>query len=165
LFLHHGHEPLLAVPTYFHLWLLAHHIIGLGREAHARAYADPLSAAEHIPNLTPQTGLYGLTLFRYDAVRFEAQKLRLIEAFTYPHDPVAKRVNAQRMHERRYQDMPRGERFVFRVAMRVSGYFHILPVLRDAFRGERFEARHPERYPSFSEDESGVVRMDDAATR
>jgi hypothetical protein len=46
--------------------------------------------------------------------------------------------------------------------MRVSGYFHILPELRDAFRGERFEAQHPERYPVFSEDESGVVRVDDA---
>jgi hypothetical protein len=46
--------------------------------------------------------------------------------------------------------------------MRVSGYFHILPELRDAFRGERFEAQHPERYLVFSEDESGVVRVDDA---
>jgi hypothetical protein len=162
LFLHRGHKPLLEVPTYFHLWLLAHHIIGLGREAYARAYADPLSAAEHVPKLTPQTGLYGLALFRYDAFRFEAQKLRLIEAFTYPHDAAAKRVNAERMRERRFQDLPSGERFAFRIAMRVSGYFHILPELRDAFRGERFEAQHPERYPVFSEDESGVVRVDDA---
>lgn len=161
-FLHRGHAPLLAVPTYFHLWLLAHHIIGLGREAYARAYADPLSTAEHVPALTPQTGLYGVALFRYDAFRFEAQKLRLIEAFTHPHELAAKRVNARRMREQDSQDLPAGERFTFRVAMRVSGYFHVLPVLRDAFRGERFEAQHPERYPSFSEDEFGVVRVNDA---
>jgi hypothetical protein len=36
-----------------------------------------------------------------DAFRFEAQKLRLIEAFTYPHDAAAKGVNAERMREPR----------------------------------------------------------------
>lgn len=74
------------MPTYFHLWLLAHHIIGCGAEAYCRVFAEPLRAQEYIPELTPETGLYALGLFRYDAFRFEAQKLRLIEAFTYPHD-------------------------------------------------------------------------------
>jgi hypothetical protein len=161
-YLHRGHEPLLPVPTYFHLWLLAHHIIGLGREAYARAYADPSSAAEHIQSVTAQTGLYGLALFRHDALRFEAQKLRLIEAFTHPHDPVAKRAQAERTRERRFDGLSAGERLALRVAFRVSGYFHILPELRDAFRGERFEAQHPERYPCFIEDESGVIRVTDA---
>jgi Lipase maturation factor len=163
LFLHRGHAPLLNVPTYFHLWLLAHHIIGCGPEAYQRAYADPASAAEHIPQLTPQTGLYGMALFRHDALRFEAQKLRLIESFTYPHDQAAKRAQAERVRARRFDDLPAGERFAFNVAFRVSGYFHVLSALRDAFQGVRFEAEHPEQYPRFSEAASGEIRLEDAA--
>lgn len=163
LYLHRGHAPLLNVPTYFHLWLLAHHIIGCGPEAYRRAYTQPASAAEHISALTPQTGLYGLALFRHDALRFEAQKLRLIEAFTYPHNPAAKRAQAERVRARSFDDLPAGERFAFSVAFRVSGYFHVLSAIRDAFRGERFEGEQPERYPSFIEDESGEIRVEDTA--
>jgi hypothetical protein len=162
LYLHRGHAPLLNVPTYFHLWLLAHHIIGRGPVAYRKAFDDPASAAEHIESLTPQTGLYGLALFRYDALRFEAQKLRLIEAFTYPHDPADKRAQAERVRQGRFDDLPAGERFAFRVAFRVSGYFHVLSAIRDSFQGERFEAEHPEQYPRFIEDESGLIRVDDA---
>jgi hypothetical protein len=160
LFLHHGHAPRLNVPTYFHLWLLAHHIIGSGPEAYRRAFADPESAAEFIASLTPQNGLYGFALFRHDALRFEAQKLRLIEAFTYPHDPGEKRAQAERLQQKRFDDLPGGERFAFRVAFRVSGYFHVLSAIRDSFRGARFEANHPEQYPCFTEDGSGVIRVD-----
>ncbi len=162
LFLHRGHAPLLNVPTYFHLWLLAHHIIGCGPEAYQRAFEDPASAAEHIPDLTPETGLYGLALFRHDALRFEAQKLRLIEAFTHPHDPAAKVALAARLRERNFDGLPAGERFALGVAFRVSGYFHVLSALRAAFKGARFEAEHLERYPRFNEDASGEIGVEDA---
>ena len=158
LFLHRGHAPRLGVPTYFHLWLLAHHIIGCGRDAYERVFAQPESAADYIPRLTPQTGLYGVALFRFDALRFEAQKLRLVEAFTHPHDPAAKRRLSERLRARDFDDLPAAERFAFRTAFRVSGYFHVLPAIRDAFLGPRFEPEHPERYPRFSEDASGELR-------
>jgi hypothetical protein len=163
LFLHRGHAPLLNVPTYFHLWMLAHHIIGLGLEAYRRAFDDPASAAEHVSALSAQTGLYGFALFRHDALRFEAQKLRLIESFTHPHDPAEKRAVAERLRARCFDDLSPGERFALRVAFRVSGYFHVLPEIRAAFRGERFEADQPEQYPSFIEADSGVIKVYDAA--
>jgi hypothetical protein len=160
LYLHRGQRPLLPVPTYFHLWLLAHHIIGAGPVAYGRVFADPLSAADYIPELTAQTGLFALGLFRFDALRFEAQKLRLIEAFTHPHDPMAKQALADRLRRRDFEGMPPGERFALRVALRVSGYFHVLPALRESFQGPRFEPEHPERYPRFIEDEAGEIRLD-----
>jgi hypothetical protein len=161
LYLYRGHSPLLSVPTYFHLWMLAHHVIGCGPEAYHQDFEEPLRAREHVRNLTPETGLYALGLFRYDAFRFEAQKLRLIQAFTYPHDRESKLSLARRLRTRDFAALPAAERFAFRVAFRVSGYFHVLSALRDAFRGPRFEGEHPERYPSFVEDESGEIRSRD----
>ncbi len=161
-FLHRGHTPSIDVPTYFHLWLLAHHIIGCGREAYERVFAHPESAAEHVPQLSAQTGLYGLALFRSDALRFEAQKLRLIEAFTHPHAPEAKARLAERLRARDFEGLPAGERFAFRAAFRISGYFHVLPAIREAFSGSRFEPEHPELYPRFNEDANGELRRMDA---
>jgi hypothetical protein len=163
LFLHRGHSPLLDVPTYFHLWLLAHHIIGCGAEPYRRAFDNPIGAAEHIRELTAQTGLYALGLFRHDALRFEAQKLRLLEAFTHPHDAEAKGVLAARLRERDFTALPASERFALRIACRVSGYFHVLSAIRDAFAGPRFEAAHPERYPRFVENESGEIDTEPGA--
>jgi len=162
LYLHRGHQPLLPVPTYFHLWLLAHHIIGAGPDAYRRVFDEPLRAADYIHLLTPQTGLYAFALFRYDALRFEAQKLRLVEAFTHPHDAAAKHALAERLRSRDFEGMSLGERCALRVAFRVSGYFHVLPAIRESFRGPRFEPEHPECYPRFSEDEAGEVRLSPA---
>ncbi|HWO13739.1 MAG TPA: hypothetical protein VNN80_29755, partial [Polyangiaceae bacterium] len=138
---------------------LAHHIIGQGRAAYRRAFIDPLSAAEHIEALTPETGLYGLGLFRYDALRFEAQKLRLIEAFTFPHDAAEKRQRAERLRARNFEGLARSERFALSVAFRVSGYFHVLSAIRAGFEGPRFEPEHSELYPRFVEDASGEIRV------
>jgi len=159
LFLHRGHAPILRVPTYFHLFMLAHHVIGEGREAYRRVYAEPLGASEYIEALTPQTGLNNIALFRHDALRFEAQKLRLIEAFSFPHDPADKRDRARRLRERDFAGLPAGERFALSVALRVSGYFHVLSQLRDSFAGPRFEPEHPECYPGFVEAPSGELHV------
>ncbi|HTV22737.1 MAG TPA: lipase maturation factor family protein, partial [Polyangiaceae bacterium] len=164
LFLHRGHCPALPVPTYFHLWLLAHHIIGCGPGALRRVFDVPSRAAEFIPELTPQTGLYALGLFRYDALRFEAQKLRLVESFTHPHAGAEKRALAERLRRRDFDGMSPGERFALRVAFRVSGYFHVLPAIRESFQGARFEPEHPERYPRFVEDDAGEIRLEPAGT-
>jgi hypothetical protein len=158
LFLHHGHAPRLKLPTYFHVWMLAHHIIGCGREAYERVFAQPESAADFIVSLTPESGLYGLALFRFDALRFESQKLRLIECFTYPHDVVAKERLAARLRTGDFDGLPKAERFALTTAFRVSGYFHVLTALREAFVGPRFQPEHPERYPRFVEDAAGEIR-------
>ena len=101
-------------------------------------------------------------MFRYDALRFEAQKLRLVEAFTHPHDPAQKRAFADRLRRRDAEGLPPAERFALRVACRVSGYFHVLPAIRESFRGPRFEPDQPELYPRFREDEAGEIRLEPA---
>lgn len=159
LYLHRGRRPLVSVPTYFHLWMLAHHVIGLGQEAFVRAFREPLSVNEHVPALTPHTGLFALAAFRFDEFCFEAQKLRLIEAFTYPHDAAAKRRNAERLRSLDLSQVPSVERALLRVALAVSGFFHVLSALRDGFKGPRFERGQPERYPEFVALASGEIAV------
>jgi hypothetical protein len=95
LYLHHGLSPEIPVRTYFHLWMLVHHVLGLGRDAYLAAVADPLSVNAHVPQLTNETGLFALCVFRFEEITFDAQKLRLLEQYFHPHDQAEKR----RLHE------------------------------------------------------------------
>jgi hypothetical protein len=51
------------------------------------------------------------------------------------------------------------ERLVFRIGTAVSGFFNLVPALRDGFKGPRFDHGYPELYPIFEELESGEVRV------
>lgn len=160
LYLHRWLNPLVPANTYFHLWMLAHHIIGNGKEAYLAAVADPPSVAAYLPSLTAQTGLYALCVFRFDEVTFEAQKLRLITSFVAPHDLEAKRAMAHDI-----EALPPTERKLARFAQKVSGFFNVMPVIRDNFKGPRFDRGYPELYPSFRELDSGEVVLRAYATR
>jgi hypothetical protein len=157
LYLHRGFRPRIPVKTYFHLWMLAQHVIGNGREAYLAAFADPLSIAQHVPALTNQTGLYALSIFRYEEMIFEAQKLRLITAYVYPHDTEMKRAIAEKVKASNLETLAPLERLFVRVAQGVSGFFNVLPDIRDNFKGPRFDQGYPERYPEFRELDSGEV--------
>jgi hypothetical protein len=159
LYLHRGLKPLIPVRTYFQLWMLVHHVIGCGRDAYLAAFADPESIKSHIPELTSQTGLYALAVFRFDELTFEAQKLRLIEAIIYPHDPATKRANTEKVRRENLEGLTGSERFFIGVSRTISGFFSVLPDVRDGFRGPRFEQGYPERYPTFRELDSGEVVM------
>jgi len=157
LYLHRGNKPLIPVKTYFHLCMLAQHVIGCGREAYLEAYRRPESITQHLPAFTNQTGLYALSIFRFEEMIFEAQKLRLIEAFTYPHDAESKAVMDSRLRDETLASSPPFERFVFRIAQQVAGFFSLVPAIREAFKGSRFDGGYPERYPRFEELDSGEV--------
>ena len=157
LYLHHGAKPQIPVPTYFHLWMLAHHIVCSGKSAYLAAIAEPLSVVEHLPALTDHTGLFAMGLFRYEEVVFEAQKLRLIEAFQFPHDPVQKRANLELLRSRDFSNLPKLQAALFRLTLRISGFFNVAATLRDSFQGPVFDRGYPELYPSFEELSSGEV--------
>jgi hypothetical protein len=157
LYLHHGTKPQIPVPTYFHLWMLAHHIICSGKQAYLAAVAEPRSVIDHIPQLTDHTGLFALCLFRYQEAIFESQKLRLIEAFQFPHDPVKKRANAELLRRRDFSGMPKLQGFLLNLSLRVSGFFNVMPTLLETFQGPTFNLGYPELYPSFEELSSGEV--------
>ena len=157
LYLHHGGKPQIPVPTYFHLWMLAHHIVCSGKAAYLAAVAEPRSVVDMVPELTDQNGLFALCLFRYEEAIFESQKLRLIEAFQFPHDPVQKRANLEALRRRDFSALPKVQRSILELTMRVSGFFNIAPTLRDSFIGSVFHQGYPELYPTFEELPSGEV--------
>jgi hypothetical protein len=102
--------------------------------------------------MTIESGLYPLSVFRYESMVFEAQKLRLVTAFAAPHDEEAKKKIAYSV-----EHATPFERAVARLAEAFSGFFRVMPVLRDRFRGPRFDQGFPELYPSFRELDSGEV--------
>jgi hypothetical protein len=156
-YLHHGTKPKIPVPTYFHLWMLAHHIVCSGKAKYLAAVAEPLSVIDYIPELTDHTGLFALSLFRYEEAIFESQKLRLIESFVYPHDPVQKRSNLESIRSRDFSAFPKQQQTLLQLTLRISGFFNLLPTLREAFQGPAFHHGYPELYPSFEELPSGEV--------
>jgi hypothetical protein len=153
----HRSKPLVPAKTYFHLWTLVAHVIGCGQKAYLEAFGDPASITKHLPALTNQTGLYPQAVFRFEQMTFEAQKLRLLEAYTYPHDAEAKRALDAKLLDETLATATPFERAVFRVAKAVSGFFHALPDVRASFKGSRFDRGYPERYPIFDELDSGEV--------
>jgi hypothetical protein len=152
LYLGRGLSPEIPVKTYFHLWMLVQHIIGKGREAYLAAMADPRGVVAELPNMTPASGLYLLSVFRYESMVFEAQKLRLITAFSAPHDAEAKLRVAHSA-----ESMTGFEQKVAELAGAFSGFFAVMPVIRDSFKGPRFDSGYPELYPTFRQLDSGEV--------
>jgi hypothetical protein len=157
LFLHRGWKPLIPVPTNFQLWMLVQHIIGCGRDAYLAAVAAPLSAGSYVPALTTETGMYALALFRFEEMTFDAQKLRLLEAYFHPHDAAKKRAAAVRMKAQDLSAYSRNEQLSERIGRSLFGLLSALPHLREAFRGASFDQGYPELYPSFAELASGDV--------
>ncbi len=155
-YLGRGFTAPIPAKTYLHVWMLAQRVISDGKDAYLAALADPLSLAERASTLTEREGLYMLGVFRYEALVFEAQKLRLITAIMPPHNDEAKARIA------RGEGMTDFERNVSKIAERFAGFFSVMPVLRESFIGEPFDQGYPERYPRFEQLESGevVVRKD-----
>lgn len=164
-YLHHGSKPEIPVNTYFQLWMLVHHIIGCGKDAYLAACADPRLANEYIPQMTSQTGLFALALFRFDELTFEAQKMRLVSAFVHPHDPAKKQLMAEKFKNRDFADLPKPDQFFVRVVQRVSGFYNVVSDLRDQFMGPAFDRGYPELYPTFEELPDGNVVLKHYAPR
>jgi hypothetical protein len=158
-YLHHGGKPKIPVRSYFHLWMLAQHIICTGRQAYLDAVAEPLSVLDHLPQLTDHTGLFALSVFRYEEVIFESQKLRLIQAFQFPHDPAKKQANLEMLRTQDFSALSPVERTFITVAQRVSGFFNLTGTLQGCFQGPEFHQGYPELYPTFEELPSGEVRI------
>jgi hypothetical protein len=52
------------------------------------------------------------------------------------------------------------ERKLATAAEHTSGYFTVMPVIRDNFQGPRYDEGYPELYPSFKQLDSGEVVVD-----
>jgi hypothetical protein len=146
LYLGRGRKPLIAAKTYFHLWMLAEHVIGNGREAYLKTLTDPQSAAAALLDLTPQSGLYYLALFRFESMVFEAQKVRLLAAVSPPYEEITGQ-----------GPRPESNGSFERFAALLSGFVSVMPAVRDNFKGPRFDHGYPDLYPSFKQLDSGEI--------
>jgi len=156
LYLGRGLKPEVPAKTYFQLVMATHHIIGQGKERYLAAMQEPKAEITRaLSELTTQTGLYYQSIFRFENMIFDAQKLRLVTAITPPHDPEAKLRIATSM-----EHMTEFEKKLATAAENTSGYFTVMPVIRDSFRGPRFDQGYPELYPTFKQLDSGEVVLD-----
>ena len=159
LYLHHGLSPQIPVRTYFHLWMLVHHVLGCGRDAYLAAVKDPLSINAYVPQLTNETGLFALCVFRFEEITFDAQKLRLLEQYFHPHDQAEKRRLHEQLKNEAEASLSLTEQRIARLGRVVSGLYSLMPHIREAFRGPGFDQGYPELYPEFVELPSGEVTV------
>jgi hypothetical protein len=139
-------NPPIPAKTYLHLWMLIQHVIGKGRQTFEAVYQEPLSAREHLEDMTVYTGTYYLCIFRFWQMVFDAQKLRLIRAFMGPYeDPEPPLTPMQQK--------------LLGLAHSLFGYFELADVLVKHFKGPDYDLGCPERYPKFQVDADGVVQL------
>jgi hypothetical protein len=107
--------------------------------------------------MTDQSGLYLLAIFRLDEITFDAQKMRLLEAYFYPHDQERKRFLHEQLLSEDMSGLTPTEQRIARLGRAVSGMYSLMPVLRDNFKGPAFDRGYPELYPVFKELADGEV--------
>ena len=132
---------------------LALALAGKGKDAYLDALRNPQALAEEVPALTTQTGMYYFSLFRYEAVVFDAQKARLLAVLSAPYDEQQKQV----LLATKPEDFPPFQRRLDAIAQAISGYYCIAPVFIENFKGPRFDLGYPELYPAFRELPSGEI--------
>jgi hypothetical protein len=155
-YLGRGSKPLIPVDTYFHLWMLAQHIIGNGKDAYLQALADPMAAVNaELPRMTPQTGMYFFSLFRYEIMVFDAQKMRLLATMSAPYDEEQKRA----LLEADRESMSSFHRFSDRISRVFSGFYCIAPTIIVNFKGPRFDLGYAELYPTFRQLPTGEIAI------
>jgi hypothetical protein len=152
LYLERGLKPELPFKTYFQMWTVVQHLIAEGKDSYLAALDDPRSVGARIDEVTAPRGLYFLSLFRLEHMVFEAQKLRLLTSVLPPHDEALKQVVAHDVSK-----MGKAERTLAALAEHFSGFFAVMPYIRESFRGPEYDQGNPECYPAFTQLDSGEV--------
>jgi hypothetical protein len=141
--------PSLGVPSLYQLRLLTHHIIAEGRAAYDAVIADPSSARAHADRADMFTGHSFQALFRYEALVYQSQKLRLLDVTTKVRGRPAP------------SDRERAARTrIAAIAKRGLGVLSVVEFLKTQFTEDEHVLDIPERYPHFEfTPEAEVVRV------
>src|SRR5262249_8277001 len=99
------------------------------------------------------TGLYYFSLFRYDSMCLDVQKMRLLAVLSAPYDEDKKRAFLESSPD----TWTPVQRFLDSAAQALSGDYCVATQLIDQFKGPRFDLGYPELYPTFRELESGEI--------
>jgi hypothetical protein len=144
----------LGVPSLYELRLLTHHIIAEGRAAYDAVIADPNSVRAHAERVDMFTAHSFLALFRYEALIYQSQKLRLLEVVTKVRgrpEPSERQRAARAKNEA--------------IGKRGFGVLSVAEFLRVQFTEAEHVLDVPERYPQFEfTPEAEVVRIQAART-
>lgn len=153
LYLAHGLTPKeLPAKTYLHFWMLIQHIIAKGKATYDAVAADPKLAAAHLDDMTIESGMYFLCVFRYETMVFDAQKLRLMRAIVGPYGQDASKGTDR-------ESLPPWMQKVLNFVERLFGYFEVAEEMLKHFRGPQYDHGIPERYPTFALSETGEVKI------
>ena len=126
------------MPSLYELRLLTHHVIAEGKAAYDAVIADPISANLHAARMTMFTGHGFQALFRYEALVYQAHKLRSLESFTKTmgrHEPPPKQRAARE----------RADAF----SKRVFGAVSVIEFLKTQFTSDEDVLDTPEHWPRF----------------
>jgi hypothetical protein len=132
-------KPTLDVPSLYELRLLTHHIIAEGKVAYDAVIENPAAANAHAARMNMFTGHGFQALFHYEALVYQAQKLRLLDAVTKTlgrHEPAAKQRAARE----------RSAAF----GKRCFGAITAIEFLKTQFTGDEDVLDIPEQWPRFA---------------
>jgi hypothetical protein len=159
LYFYRGARPLLAAPSYLHLWMLAQHILSQGKAHYLACHSDQARWSTELSAMTTWSGLYLNSVLRFEEMCFEAQKLRLLESVGFPHDPEEKRAIAAKHRTQDPSLLTGSDRLIVSLARTFSGFFCVMVDVRESFIGPAFNQGFPELYPSYEELPSGDIRV------
>jgi hypothetical protein len=136
-----------AFKTEHHVRLFSYHALAAGRASYDALVADPAKAASAAERMTMCSALYMPALFRYEAIAYQCQKLRLMAAFT-EHDGRPALTEGQRRNKERGDALLRG----------IVGSLHVVDFLKTQMTGPEDVLDVPEAVPRFRMDATGEVR-------
>jgi hypothetical protein len=139
----------LDVKTIYHLRLLTHHIVAQGRQLYDAVMAEPTLALEQAERMTMFTGNTFHALFRYEALVYQSQKVRLLLALT-------KQIGRREPSEKQRQS----RRGFEELAERSFGAIDLVEFLKTQFTSVEDVLDIPECWPRFKlTREAEVVRV------
>jgi hypothetical protein len=152
-------KPPIAAESYFDLCLLAHHVIGKGRAAYLEMFRAPMRANAELAELTPLSGMYYLSVFRFESLVMDAQKMRMLYTLMPPYEQLTRKGTVEKPDPASAQQWDASSKLM----KLVSGYVAFLPLLRDNFKGPRFDLGYAETQPRFRELPSGEIIVPEQA--
>jgi hypothetical protein len=137
----------LDLPSTHHLRLFALHLVGEGRAVYDAVMKDPAVSKEHLASFSLDSGHFFHALFRYEALVYQCQKMRLLKAY------IEHRGRAEFTPEARAS-----RRGIEALARRFFGVADTMEFLRTRLDSEDDRLDVEERWPEFEILDSGEVR-------
>jgi len=81
-------EKHLHLPSYYHLYIYAQHLIGFGEDAYISVLRHPSSACEFLSSYSLESCMFFQGIFHERILAFQARKRRIMQCFAHPNQMV-----------------------------------------------------------------------------